>query len=299
MATVGFIGLGIMGAPMARNLIKGGHIVRAYDIDQAAIDALVDDSELSNRAQSATSPADAASGADFVITMVPNGSHVKEVVFGAEGVVEGIDREALFIDMSTILPTDTDAIGARLAEDGVHMIDAPVGRTSQHAIEGKLLIMAGGDAADVERARPLFDLLGDSVVHCGALGMGARMKIVNNYLAIAANVLTAEALTLAEAIGLEVELTREVLCGTTAGRGHLNTTYPAQVLAGNLKPGFMVELADKDMNLALELAGRVNAPTAMGAVSRQMMSIAKNQGRGRDDWTSIYQVVRELAGLKP
>ena len=292
MATIGFIGLGIMGAPMARNLLKS-HDVRAYDINNDAAQAFAADG-----AQATGSAQEAAEGSDVVITMLPNSSHVKEAAFGSQGAVHGMASSALFIDMSTILPTETDAIGAQLAKHGIAMVDAPVGRTSQHAIDGQLLIMAGGDSADVKRARPLFELMGDTIIHCGALGMGARMKIVNNYLAIASNVLTAEALTLAEVVGLDLETTLDVLRGTTAGRGHLNTTYPNQVLAGNVAPGFMMELADKDMGLALELAGKVNAPTAMGAVSRQVMSIAKTQGHGREDWTAVYQVVRALAGLE-
>lgn len=294
MAKVGFIGLGIMGAPMARNILKGGHSVKGYDISQSALNALIQEG-----ATGAASAQEAAAGSDIVITMLPNSGHVESAVFGDQGVATGMQAgdDALFIDMSTILPAMTDRVAQGLAEKGIAMVDAPVGRTSQHAIDGELLIMAGGDDEHIERARPVLECMGEIIV-CGKVGSGSRMKIVNNYLAIASNVLTAEALTMAEALGLNVDLAKDVLCGTTAGRGHLNTTYPAQVLAGNLDPGFMIKLADKDMGLALETAGQINAPAAMGSVSRQMMSIAKIKGRGDQDWTAIYEVVRELAGLK-
>ena len=229
MTTVGFVGVGVMGAPMARNVMKGGHAVRAYDLSGQALGAIQADG-----AHAAASPADAAKGADAVITMLPAGAHVKQAVFGEDGIATGIEAGALYIDMSTILPMDTDEIAAGLGEKGIAMVDAPVGRTSVHAVSGELLIMAGGTAEDVARARPVLECMGSEVVHCGAVGMGARMKIVNNYMSIALNVLSAEALVMAEASDLDVEVAREVMNGTTAGRGHFSTTYPSQVLAGNL-----------------------------------------------------------------
>jgi len=292
MATVGFIGVGVMGGPMARNLLRGGHHVQAFDLAAEALEALAADG-----AVAAGSAAEAAGGADAVITMLPAGEHVKAAVFGTGGVVEGLAPDALYIDMSTILPAHTDEIGAALKERGVAMIDAPVGRPQSHAVTGTLLIMVGGAAADVERARPLLDCMGDTIVHCGPLGMGARMKVINNYQAIALNVLTAETLTLAEASGLDVGVAREVMGGTVAGRGHMATTYPDKVLKGDLEPGFMVDLAHKDLGLALELAAQCRVPTTLGAVARQVYARAQTLGYGRRDWTSIYPTVRELAGL--
>ncbi len=292
MSKVGFIGTGVMGLPMARNLIKGGHTVSAYDLNPDALVTIRQDG-----GTVAASAKDAATGADFVITMLPNGEHVLAAMFGPDGALDGLAADALFVDMSTILPTVTDQIAARLGDAGRHMIDAPVGRTSQHAIDGTLLIMAGGETADIERARPLFECMGDTIIHCGPAGSGARMKLVNNYLAIAANVVTAEALTLAERSGLDRALAIEVMNGTTAGRGHLATTYPAKVLQGDLTPGFMVDLAHKDMGLALDLAAKLEVPLALGAVARQIYTIAQTQGRGRDDWTAILPTLRGLAGL--
>jgi 4-hydroxybutyrate dehydrogenase / sulfolactaldehyde 3-reductase len=200
--------------------------------------------------------------------------------------------------MSTIAPTATDAIGARMAERGIAMLDAPVGRQQQHAIEGKLLIMVGGTEQDLERARPLLMLMGDTIIHCGRLGMGSRMKIVNNYMSITLNVLSAEALVLAERCGLDPELARRLMLGTAAGQGHFGTTYPAKVLQGDIDPGFMIDLAHKDLGLALDLAAEINAPAATGAVARQVHQLARTQGLGRMDWSAIYLVMRRLTGLE-
>jgi 4-hydroxybutyrate dehydrogenase / sulfolactaldehyde 3-reductase len=285
---IGFIGLGTMGGPMARNLLKAGFSLRVFDIDPKALQAVV-----SAGATAATSAADAARGADCVITMLPNGEHVEAATFGTAGAAETMEAGSLFIDMSTIAPSVTDRIANKMASRGIAMLDAPVGRSSQHAVEGKLLIMVGGAQADVDRARPVFEKLGDTIVHCGPVGSGARMKLVNNFMSITLNVTTAEALTLAEASGLDPQLAREVMLGTVAGQGHMTTTYPAKVLKNDLTPGFMVDLAHKDLGLALELASQLGlaVPTAMAA--RQAYDLARSAGHGRHDWTAVYAVLRD------
>jgi len=292
MSTVAFIGLGIMGEPMARNLLKGGHIVRAFDV---RTDAMVDIAK--EGAVSADSPADAVAGAEYIFTMLPSGKEVNQAVFGENGFAQSMTENSLFIDTSTILPADTDEISAKLAAKGLKMMDAPVGRLAQNAIEGTLLFMVGGLESDLENVRPLLNLLGDEIVHCGAVGMGSRMKIVNNYQSTALNILTAETLTLAKASGLDVNLAVEVMRETTAGRGHMNATYPNQVLSGNIEPGFMIDLAHKDLGLALETTAALRAPAFLGAAARQAYSIAQSNGQGRKDWTSVYLTLQQLAGM--
>jgi len=284
---IGFIGLGTMGGPMARNLLNAGFNLRVFDIESKAAQALV-----SAGAAEANSAADAARGAEAVITMLPNGEHVEAALFGPTGAAETMERGSLFIDMSTIAPAMTDRIAKQMAERGVAMLDAPVGRSSQHAVEGKLLIMVGGAEVDLKRARPALEQLGDTIVHCGPVGSGARMKIVNNFMSVTINVTTAEALTLAEASGLDPELARKVMLGTVAGQGHMETTYPAKVLKGDLTPGFMVDLAHKDLGLALDLASQlgVAVPTALAAL--EAYELARSEGHGRHDWTAIYAVLR-------
>ncbi len=285
---VGFVGLGTMGNPMARNLLKGGFALRVFDIDPAAVAALA-----AAGAKPALSAAEAARAAEVLVTMLPNGEHVEAALFGARGAAETLPRGSLVIEMSTIAPSATDRIARRLAEQGVRMVDAPVGRSSQHAVDGKLLIMAGGSDADVERARPLLEKLGDTIVHCGPVGSGARTKIVNNYMSITLNATTAEALTLAEASGLDPALARQVMLGTVAGQGHMGTTYPAKVLKGDLKPGFMVDLAHKDLGLALELAAQLGLTLPTGTAAKSAYESAREAGHGRDDWTALYAVARE------
>lgn len=285
--TVAFIGLGTMGRPMALNVLKGGYAVRAFDIVPAAVEALV-----AAGAAAAASPGDAARGADMVITMLPNSSHVEEAVFGPGGVSEGIAKGALYVDMSTIAPSMTDSLARRLGERGIRMVDAPVGRQQQHAIEGKLLIMAGGETSDIERARPVLERMGDTIVHCGPVGSGSRMKLVNNFMSITLNATTAEALTLAEASGLDVELARKVMLGTVAGSGHMGTTYPAKVLKGDVSPGFMIDLALKDLRLALELGENLGLPLPTGRSAEEAYLEATAAGHGRHDWTALYAHAR-------
>lgn len=293
MVAIGFVGLGVMGLPMARNLLKGGHAVKGFDLDADRVARHV-----ANGGTGAASAAAAAEGADVLFTMLPRGEHVQAALLGEGGAAAALARGAQVVEMSTILPAESDAIRRDLAALGLAMVDAPVGRSSKHAESGQLLIMAGGDDADLATARPLLELLGDPIVHCGAGGAGARMKVVNNYLSIALNVLTAETLTLAEGAGLDRDMAIGVLKQTAAGMGHLGTTYPAQVLKGDLEPGFMIEHAQKDMGLALAMAAGSNAPVLLGAAAQQVLTIAKAEGRARQDWTAVLETVRGLAGLE-
>ena len=294
MSKVAFIGLGVMGEPMARNLLKGGHIVQAYDVRPEALESIKKDNAIA-----ADSPAGAANDAEFIFTMLPSGKEVYQAAFGDDGFAKSMSEKTLLIDTSTILPADTDEIAGKLATTKRRMIDAPVGRLARNAVEGTLLFMVGGSESDLEHARPLLNLLGDKIVHCGSVGMGSRMKIVNNYQSTSLNVLTAETLTLAEASGLDVNLAIEVMRETTAGKGHMNATYPDQVLSGNIKPGFMIDLAHKDLGLGLETTAKLHTPAFLGAAARQAYSIAQSSGQGRNDWTAIYLTLRKLAGLEP
>jgi 4-hydroxybutyrate dehydrogenase/sulfolactaldehyde 3-reductase len=292
--TIGFIGLGTMGAPMARNLLKAGFALQVYDVLPEAVAKIVEAG-----ATGAASAGAAAAGADALITMLPNGEHVEEALFGSNGAAQRLATSALVIEMSTISPSTTDRIAARLAASGIVMVDAPVGRSSQHAVEGKLLIMAGGEKDDLARAMPILERLGDTIVHCGAVGSGARMKLVNNFMSISINATTSEALSLARASGLDPELARSVMLGTVAGQGHLGTTYPAKVLRGDLTPGFAIDLAEKDLGLALDLGNSVGIELPTGQAARQAYQHAKEKGLGREDWTALYALAQREASTQP
>ena len=292
MATVGFIGLGQMGAAMAANLIKGGHSLNVYDISADAMASLA-----AKGAKACEAVADVAEGADFVITMLPNGALVRAVLLGEGGVVPALSKDALVIDMSTVHPLETDALIADLADKGVEMMEAPVGRTSDHAIAGTLLILAGGTKAQIEKAQPLFDLMGSETVDAGGPGKGIRVKIINNYMSIALNALSAEAITLAEKIGLDFDTAMSVMSGTPAGKGHFTTSWPNKVLKGDLSPAFMIDLAHKDLGIALDLANQVGVPMPMGAASRELYNMSRISGRGRQDWTAVLEQLRSLSDL--
>ncbi len=289
---IGFVGLGTMGLPMASNLARAGFDVSGFDLSQEACNALVD----AGGNQAATA-ADAARAAAFVITMLPTANHVEQVLFAAGGVVETIPSDSIVINMSTILPEETEALAAALSERGIAMIDAPVGRSAIEAARGALLILASGAPEVLKTAQPVFDVLGNQIIDCGALGNGSRVKVINNFMGVSLNALTAEALTLAEASGLDIRLALEVMRGTIAGIGHMRVTYPNKVLKGDLVAGFPADLAHKDLGLALQLAARTNAPIFMGSAAAQTYSIVRARGRGREDYTAVYPVLRELAGL--
>ncbi|MDQ8030475.1 MAG: sulfolactaldehyde 3-reductase [Bordetella sp.] len=289
---VGFVGLGTMGLPMARNLLRAGIKVQGVDLSADARSALESEG---GRAVSSAADIDA----DIIVTMLPTGRHVEEALFGSGGYLETGGRTgATVVNMSTILPSECDRIAGRLESAGVHMVDAPVGRSFVHAQQGTLLIMAGGESKDIERVQPLFDAMGELTVRCGKVGAGTRMKVVNNYVSMALNALTAEGLVLAEASGLDLNVALDVMRGTSAGAGHMTATYPKRVLRGDLKPGFSVDLAHKDMSLALDMASDLHAPLAIGAAAREVYSATRAAGHGRDDFTAVYLVLRQAAGLK-
>jgi len=292
MAAIAFIGLGQMGAPMAGNLLKQGHQLSVYDVNQDAIQRLFEQGALP-----ASSPAQAASDAEFVITMLPNGDLVRNVLFGESGVCQSLSRDALVIDMSTIHPLQTDKLIADMQAQGFSMMDVPVGRTSDHAIAGSLLLLAGGTAAQVERARPVLMAMGNELVNAGGAGMGIRVKLINNYMSIALNALSAEAAVLCEALDLSFDVALKVMSGTPAGKGHFTTSWPNKVLKGDLSPAFMIDLAHKDLGIALDVANQLHVPMPLGAASREVYNQARAAGRGREDWSAILEQVRNSAGL--
>lgn len=292
MSLIAFIGLGQMGAPMASNLLKQGHSLRVYDINPQAVRALE-----SQGAQSATTPAQAAQDAEFVITMLPNGDLVRTVLFGDHGVCEVLSQQALVIDMSTIHPLQTDKLITDMHQRGFSMMDVPVGRTSDNAISGTLLLLAGGTQEQVQRATPVLMAMGNELINAGGPGMGIRVKLINNYMSIALNALSAEAATLCEALGLDLNVALKVMGGTAAGKGHFTTTWPNKVLKGDLSPAFMIDLAHKDLGIALDVANQLHVPMPLGAASREVYNQARAAGRGREDWSAILQQVRINAGI--
>ena len=293
MANIGFIGLGQMGSPMAKNLIKKGHQVVVYDINKQTVNELT-----SVGAIAADSPAKAAKNNEFIITMLPNGKLVEQVIFAENGIKETISSNALLIDMSTIHPLESDSIRNRLAAINIEFMDVPVGRTSTNAIDGTLLILAGGSQSQIDRASEILLCMGSEIINTGGPGRGIRVKLINNFMSIALNALSAEAATLCDALELPFDVAMQVMSGTPASKGHFTTTWPNKVLKGDLTPAFMIDLAHKDLGIALDVANQLHVPLPMGAASREVYSQARAMGRGKQDWTAILEHCRFCSGLK-
>lgn len=289
MMEVAFIGLGVMGRGMARNLIQAGFSLRVFDV---AENALAPFRRLPCKV--AGSPRAAADGAQVIMSILPDVSHVEAALLGPQGACHGLPRGGLIIDMSTISASGSDRICAEVRRLGFRFIDAPVGRTPRDAEAGTSLIIAGGEPADLEEAKPLFDCIGNRTVHAGPNGAGIRLKLVNNYMSVVGTMLTAEALTLASKVGLDRAVTVEVLSETTAGRGQLIVNYPKKVLAGDTAPDFPLRMAHKDVSHALSLGADAGVPLMLGAIAREAFNLAKPWNRENEDWTAMLLLLEDV-----
>lgn len=291
--TVGFIGLGTMGRPMARNIQKHGHPMVVLDVVATAAAPLVEAG-----ARAAGSPQEVAAASDVVITMLPDAPDVEQAALGPDGIIEGLRAHAVHVDMSTIDPATTRRIGKAFAERGLCMIDCPVGRTQDHAVAGTLLLMAGGEAATIEQVRPVLMCMGETLVHCGPLGCGQAMKLVNNCLASSILAATCEALVTGAKAGLSLDLMREVLGGTMAANAALSTSLPRKALRGDFAPGFMVHLAHKDVRLALELARSLGIAAPVGSATFAALGDARAQGLECQDVSSLLRLREREGGIE-
>ena len=290
--TVGFIGLGNMGRPMASNLVRKGSNVVVCDVNPSPVAALT---ALGARAGSV---ADVAAASDVIFTMLPTTAVVIDVIAGVDGVLAHARPGATLVDMSTIDPLVTDRLAAAASEKRVSFADAPVGRLASHAERGESLFMVGAAADVFDRIKPLLDMMGTTVHHCGDVGSGMRTKLVNNYLAIISCQLNAEAVALSQRFGLTLEKTLEVIHGTTATNGQLKIAWPAKVLKGDTTPGFTIDLAHKDLTLIIEAANAVKVPVPVAAVAREAFSAARSRGKGGQDFSSIVDVLCDEAGIE-
>ncbi len=289
---VGFIGLGTMGAPMARNILNKGHRLVVADINPDSVAALV-----AAGAAGAATPREVAAGSDVVITMLPDAPDVERVALGADGVVAGIRRGALYIDMSTIDPATTRRVAAAIEAKGATMVDSPVGKTADAAVAGTLTLMVGGAPADVARARPVLDCMGTDFFHCGGLGAGQTMKLINNLLATAVSEASIEALVTGTKSGLGLDTMMSVLKTTMAWNNALAIALPKRPLAGDFAPGFMLKLAHKDCRLALQMVDAlgVSAPVGRAALASLEEGIAR--GLQDNDVGALLKLREDAAGV--
>jgi 2-hydroxy-3-oxopropionate reductase len=285
----GFIGLGIMGKPMAKNLLKAGYKLIVYDINADAV------RELSAAgAETAASPKEVARQCDVVVTMLPNSPHVKAVALGPDGIIEGARAGMILVDMSSIAPLAAQEVAKALAEKGVEMIDAPVSGGEPKAIEGTLSIMVGGKKEIFERCKEMLGKMGTSVVLCGAIGAGNTTKLANQII-VALNIAAmSEALVLGAKAGVNPETIYQAIRGGLAGSTVLDAKAP-MVLNGNFKPGFRIELHIKDLANALETGHEVGVPLPLTSQVMEIMQALKVDGKAGNDHSGIIQYYEKLA----
>ena len=290
---VGFIGLGTMGAPMARNLLRNGHRLVVADVQPAAVSELT-----AAGATAAATPREVAAASDIVITMLPDAPDVLRVALGDDGVVAGIRRDSVYIDMSTIDPQTTRTVGAAIAAKGAAMIDSPVGKTADAAVAGTLTLMVGGEADVVARCRPLLDCMGTDFFHCGELGAGQTMKLINNLLATAVSEASIEALVTGVKAGLSIDTMMSVLGTTMAWNNALAIALPKRPLAGDFAPGFMMKLAQKDCRLALKLVDTLGVAAPVGKAALASVDEAMQRGLQDHDVGALLKLREEAAGVE-
>ena len=293
MTSVGFIGLGRMGLPMASNLCRNGFQLTVYDINSAAIKSLEQQG-----ARPAAGIADVARASDIIVTMLPDSAAVDEVITSANGVLAHAPEGAVIMDMSTVAPALTDRLANAARQRGFSFVDAPVGRLASHADRGESLFMVGATDHDFKRVKPLLEAMGTTIHHCGDVGTGIRTKIVNNYLVIVSCQMNAEALALSQRLGLSLRKTLDVLYGTTAVNGQLQIAWPAKVLKGDIEPGFTIDLAHKDLTLIVDAANAAKVPMPIGAVAREAYSVARARGYGGKDFSAMVDSLCDLAGIE-
>jgi len=292
MKKIGFIGLGIMGRPMARNLLKAGYKLVVYDVNEHAIDELVEDG-----AQPAKSSGDVASQCEVIITMLPNSPDVKLAVLGQHGVIDGAKPGSVLIDMSSIAPLTSKEVAEKLQQKGVVMFDAPVSGGEPKAIEGTLAIMVGGPEEIFGEVREILEVMGASVKLVGDIGSGNITKLANQII-VALNIAAiGEAMVLATKAGVDPEKVFQAIRGGLAGSTALDAKMPL-ILDGNFKPGFRIELHIKDLMNALDTARELEVPSVLTGRALEIMQELQADGKGKDDHGGLIQFYEKSAKVE-
>jgi 2-hydroxy-3-oxopropionate reductase len=292
MGKTGFIGLGIMGKPMAKNLIKAGYDLVVYDIVSEAVEELKKEG-----AAPANSIAQVARESDVIVTMLPNSPHVKEVVLGEGGVLENAKAGTIIVDMSSISPIVSKEIESECASRGVVLLDAPVSGGEPKAIDGTLAIMVGGEEKAFDKVKEMLLKMGSSAVHVGGIGSGNVTKLANQII-VALNIAAmSEAMVLATKCGVDPERVYDAIRGGLAGSTVLDAKMP-MVLNGNFKPGFRIELHIKDLQNALDAAHAVGSPIPLTAEVMEMMQALKVAGKQKNDHSGLVEYFEGIAGIQ-
>jgi 3-hydroxyisobutyrate dehydrogenase len=297
---IAFVGTGTMGRPMLGNLVKKGHRVVAYDVAPAALAAAV-----KLGATGAGSAAEATTQAEVVITMLPSSSHVVSAFLGDGGVLAGLRAGQLCVDMSTIDPSISRMVAGKARERGARFIDAPVSGGVPRAEDGTLAIMVGGEAEDVEAARPVLACMGANIFHVGPVGSGEVAKLCNNLIAGVAAVAVSEAFRIAEGFGVDARILTDVIAKSSGNTWVMEAMHPVPGLVAkaastrDYAPGFMTDLMAKDLGLAVNAARELRVPVMVAPAAQQALRLASSHGWGRKDFTSIYQFLRPSSDQAP
>lgn len=291
MTVIAFIGLGVMGKPMAKNLLAAGHDLVVHSRSPGPVGELV-----AAGAAAASSPAEAVADAGCVITMLPDSPDVESVMLGEGGVLDSVAAETLIIDMSTIRPETSRKIAERAEVVGAYCLDAPVSGGEKGAIDGTLSVMVGGYEVTFERARPILEVVGETVVHVGPAGAGQTVKAANQILVGGTLALLAEAVVLLASHGLEAERAFEVLAGGMAGSRVLDMKA-ATMLAGEFQPGFRSSLHHKDLQIALDAATDARVTVPMTSTVAQLFAALRATGRGDLDHSAVVTIIEDLSGV--
>jgi 2-hydroxy-3-oxopropionate reductase len=288
-SNIGFIGLGIMGKPMARNLLKAGHLLVVHNRSRAAVDELMKEG-----ARPLTNPKEVAERSEIVITMLPDSPDVELVYGGAQGIFSGVKSGSLLIDMSSISPVVARKLAAEAERRGCDMLDAPVSGGEAGAIGATLSIMIGGNAPAVERAMPIFETLGKNIVHVGDTGAGQVTKAANQMVVGTTIAIVGEALVLAKKAGVDPAKVRQALLGGFA-QSKILEAHGQKMLERNFNPGFRVRLHEKDMKIALATGSEYGVPLMVSGVVGQMMTAMKGMGLAELDHSALVQLIENLA----
>jgi 3-hydroxyisobutyrate dehydrogenase len=297
---IAFIGTGTMGQPMVNNLVKKGFAVVAYDVVPASLQAAT-----RLGAAAAGSAAEAVGQSELVITMLPSSSHTEAAYLGAGGIAEGAPRGRLCVDMSTIDPGVSRRVAAALRERGLRFLDAPVSGAVPRAVDGTLTIMVGGEARDLEEARPALSALGSTIIHVGPAGAGEVAKLCNNLIAGVAMVAVSEAFRIAEGFGVDPKVLTQVIAKSSGHTWVMEHGHPVpgivEKAASNrdYAPGFMTDLMAKDLGLAVNAARELRVPVVVAPAAQQVLRLASSHGYGRKDFSSVYAFLRPSSGESP
>jgi len=292
---VAFIGLGAMGGPMSLNIIKKGTSVSVFDIETEKMEPHIKVGGIPGK-----SIQDTIKDAEIIVTMLPSTENVKAVITGQDGVLSFAKPNTVILDMSTIAPTGTDEVYALCKQKNIKFIDAPVGRLVSHAISGDSLFMVGCDEEDAfKKVEPLLNAMGTTIIRCGKVGSGIRAKVVNNFQILSIAQITAEALTLAQKIGLDLETFKQVNAGTTANNGQFHINFLSKVLQNDIEPGFTIDLAHKDMGLAIETANSFRVGLPVGSSVQAVYAQARSGKFAKKDFSALLDYTCELAEVSP